>query len=191
MIMRKLGPSGNPQNTPAGHRGLSAALRETESPKADSRARCSSGWSVAVPARSRKTHNSQPSKLMSEENIEQLRLALEAKRAELVASRRKVEGIAIERASDSIDQLVCANERDLAVDTLNREAILLCQVSEALQRIAAGDYGVCLQCDGPISTRRLTALPWAALCLRCQEAADNQHETKMAASVSRLLSHAA
>jgi len=105
---------------------------------------------------------------------EELKRTLEAKRAGLMASHRRAEVIAIERVPDSMDQLVLANERDLAVDTLNREAILLRLVSEALERMAEGSYGVCLRCDERISARRLAALPWAALCLKCQEASDRQ-----------------
>jgi DnaK suppressor protein len=52
------------------------------------------------------------------------------------------------------------------------------QLSAAIERLAAGTFGSCLQCDEPISERRLQALPWAALCLRCQEAADNAHEAE-------------
>jgi len=42
-------------------------------------------------------------------------------------------------------------------------------VEEALDRIDAGDYGVCLSCDEPIAEKRLRALPWARYCLVCQD----------------------
>jgi DnaK suppressor protein len=103
---------------------------------------------------------------------EQARRLLAAKRAELVCYRG-ADAIAVERTPDSMDELVLANQRDLVVDVLNRETLLLRQVSEALERVAAGTYGVCLYCGEAIAQRRLTALPWAALCLNCQEAADH------------------
>jgi DnaK suppressor protein len=103
--------------------------------------------------------------------IQHFRRELEAKRADL-AGNRNPEGIAIERTPDSMDELVLANERDLTVERLNRETFLLRQVADALDRIATGDYGICLECEEPISAKRLTALPWAVLCLSCQEAAD-------------------
>jgi len=105
--------------------------------------------------------------------IQHFRRELEAKRAELV-HQRDAEGIIIERAADSMDELILANERDLIVERLNREANLLRQVSDALDRITTGEFGICLECGEPISTRRLKALPWAALCLPCQEAADRK-----------------
>ena len=42
-------------------------------------------------------------------------------------------------------------------------------VEEALDRLDAGDYGICLACDEPIAEKRLRALPWARYCVACQE----------------------
>ena len=42
-------------------------------------------------------------------------------------------------------------------------------VEEALDRLDAGDYGICLSCDEPIAEKRLRALPWARYCVVCQE----------------------
>jgi RNA polymerase-binding transcription factor len=42
-------------------------------------------------------------------------------------------------------------------------------VKEALDRMDAGEYGVCLACEEPIAEKRLKALPWARYCLHCQE----------------------
>ena len=42
-------------------------------------------------------------------------------------------------------------------------------VDEALDRLDAGDYGICLGCDEPIAEKRLRALPWARYCVACQE----------------------
>lgn len=40
-------------------------------------------------------------------------------------------------------------------------------ISRALDRIAAGTYGECVQCGGDISAGRLAARPEAALCIAC------------------------
>jgi RNA polymerase-binding transcription factor DksA len=74
------------------------------------------------------------------DDLENYKRALEAKRAELVQDRLKKEEIMIERVPDATDELVLANQRDLAVDTLNREAAVARQVAEALERIP-GSYG--------------------------------------------------
>jgi DnaK suppressor protein len=110
---------------------------------------------------------------MSRANIEGYRQALEAQQTELAAGHRYADAIAVERVADSMDEVILASERDLAIRALTREAFMCQQVSAALERLAAGTFGYCLQCDEPISERRLQALPWAALCLRCQEATDS------------------
>src|SRR5579863_7135314 len=124
------------------------------------------------------------------DEIEHFRTELEAKRADL-AGHRNPAGIAIERTPDSMDELVLANERDLTVERLNRETFLLRQVTDALDRIASGDYGICLECEEPISAKRLTALPWAALCLSCQEVADRGPRDQITARRSSAIPEAA
>jgi DnaK suppressor protein len=42
-------------------------------------------------------------------------------------------------------------------------------VDEALDRLDAGDYGICLACDEPIALKRLRALPWARYCVACED----------------------
>ena len=43
----------------------------------------------------------------------------------------------------------------------------LVDVDRALARVAAGEYGFCRSCRGPIATERLKALPVAELCISC------------------------
>ena len=55
---------------------------------------------------------------------------------------------------------------------LNRNTIdskLLREINDALHRIEHGNYGECLECEEPISTKRLDAVPWARFCVTCQE----------------------
>jgi DnaK suppressor protein len=85
-----------------------------------------------------------------------------------------------------MEELTLEIERNMAVDTLNRNAALLGQVTEALERIAGGEYGACLACQKPISPKRLAALPWAALCLECQQAVENRPRFEAVTSMSLL-----
>ena len=41
-------------------------------------------------------------------------------------------------------------------------------MDEALQRIAKGAYGVCVECAEEIEKKRLEAVPYAGHCLPCQ-----------------------
>jgi len=109
---------------------------------------------------------------MRKQDIESCRRMLEAKKQELLSGRHKAEGITVERVSDSVEELTMEMERSMAVDALNRNAALLSQVTEALERIAAGRYGICIACEHAIALKRLAALPWGALCLECQQIAE-------------------
>ena len=41
------------------------------------------------------------------------------------------------------------------------------QIAIALQRIADGNYGACVECGQPIGEQRLAALPEANTCIEC------------------------
>ena len=97
---------------------------------------------------------------------------LEAKQAELVRLLRNRDGIAIEKSSDALDEVQCATERELAIRNLDRESNLLRNVRAAMRRIDEGNFSVCLHCEEDISPKRLTAVPWTAFCIECQEIAD-------------------
>ncbi|MCL6595179.1 MAG: TraR/DksA family transcriptional regulator [Firmicutes bacterium] len=67
---------------------------------------------------------------------------------------------------------------DLGSETFEREKDMglylaararLEAVEAARRRLADGRFGRCERCGGPIGDARLRALPWAALCLPCQE----------------------
>jgi RNA polymerase-binding protein DksA len=62
---------------------------------------------------------------------------------------------------------------DLIVDInnadLDRDVNEMREIQGAMERIAAGTYGVCTSCGSEISPQRLEAHPTAARCLDCQE----------------------
>lgn len=47
------------------------------------------------------------------------------------------------------------------------ERIRLQEVDEALDRIASGAYGICEECGGPISLKRIEVRPVAKYCVPC------------------------
>jgi DnaK suppressor protein len=99
---------------------------------------------------------------------------LTARQAELTRALTLREGIAIERTADALDEVQFAAARELRTRTLERESGILRDVRLALGRIADGSYGECLHCEEEIGLRRLNAIPWATLCIRCQERADRR-----------------
>jgi len=97
---------------------------------------------------------------------------LEQKQAELVQVLLNRDSIVIEKSADQMDEVRGASERDLAIRNVDRESALLRQVKAALQRIRDGSFGMCMDCEAAISSKRLAALPWAVRCIHCQEVAD-------------------
>jgi DnaK suppressor protein len=65
-----------------------------------------------------------------------------------------------------------AGEREFAARALERETGRRMQIGAALKRIDNGGFGMCAECQEPISPKRLAAVPWAAYCLHCQEQDD-------------------
>jgi DnaK suppressor protein len=126
---------------------------------------------------------------MNRTELEKYKVILLAKQAELSGGLRNRDGILIEKTPDALDEVQLAGERELAIRNLDREASLLRNVRAALFRINDGSYGVCLHCDEDIKPKRMDAVPWAAFCIRCQEAAD-RHDFEAAESRDDLLAAA-
>jgi RNA polymerase-binding protein DksA len=58
-------------------------------------------------------------------------------------------------------------ERDLSLSENVKD--ILKRVSEALERIDNGTYGICELCGQAIPEERLRALPYANLCITCRQ----------------------
>jgi DnaK suppressor protein len=105
-------------------------------------------------------------------NINSIMTALKAKEADASRILQSRDAIIIEKSADELDEIEGAVAREIAIRNLDRESGLLREIRSALRRIDAGTFGMCLHCEEEISRRRLEAVPWARLCLQCQEAAD-------------------
>jgi RNA polymerase-binding protein DksA len=60
-------------------------------------------------------------------------------------------------------------QRDFELGLVTREQEILYKIDEALQMVEDGTYGTCQSCRQPISESRLKAVPFAKLCISCQE----------------------
>ena len=109
---------------------------------------------------------------MANNKKEKLRIRLEAERERLLAELGRANiperdnlGYGNHMADDATE--VFEQAKDLALrQNLER---LMEQVEDALERFAAGTYGLCEQCRKEIDPARLKALPYATLCLSCQQ----------------------
>ena len=107
---------------------------------------------------------------MSSAQYNEIRVALERKKTELTTRlerinanlRRGYEADSKERAKQLEDNEV--------VDALGNEAREeLKKISAAMQRLDAGDYGLCVECGLPINEGRLRVYPYAHECIDCAE----------------------
>ncbi len=65
------------------------------------------------------------------------------------------------------------NEMGLQMLTENGNIIAL--IDDAIERLANGEYGICMDCGEPISEARLMARPYAIFCIKCK----SRHEEMM------------
>lgn len=108
-----------------------------------------------------------------------VRLQAEKERLAQMAERIEQRGLG-EQQSDVISELSLYDNHpaDVGSETFERgkdiglwdnTERLLAQVDHALEKLEAGNYGVCERCGQEIDAARLEALPWATLCHYCQE----------------------
>jgi DnaK suppressor protein len=109
---------------------------------------------------------------MNKIKLNAFRKTLESRQQELETGNRRREDLTIQTSSDELDRIQFAGDRDRAMDTLERNSNRLREVQIALRRIGAGTYGVCVECEEEINSKRLAAVPWASTCVACQEAVD-------------------
>ena len=105
---------------------------------------------------------------------------LRGMRADVLAQLRTQRGGQIGRAEaaaearehESDDWAQADAERDLAFALEERESAELVAIDAALQRVADGSYGLCLDCGDAIANARLHASPTALRCVGCQSQAE-------------------
>lgn len=115
--------------------------------------------------------------------LQEVQSILEAKREEVVKRLRRLDEITVERAPDPIDEVDLISQRDSAITLLERDSELLRAIDTALEKIEKGEFGRCDLCGKEIAPRRLRAVPWATLCVACQEAADRSRVEEASAAL--------
>ncbi len=73
---------------------------------------------------------------------------------------------------DDLAHNFALRERQLAVNDV--EQTRLKQIERALERIAGGTYGLCAGCGEAIPPERLEIIPYATLCIHCQQEKDDK-----------------
>src|SRR5689334_23685962 len=74
------------------------------------------------------------------------------------------------------DQAQMSHDEFISLRLNSLDYVQLRLIEEALDRIEAGDYGICLGCEEPIPAKRLQAVPWAKFCVQCQQSQSSMRE---------------
>ena len=67
-------------------------------------------------------------------------------------------------------------EREVSMNIVSSEQEVLYQIDDALKRIDEGSFGICQQCNKPITMSRLKAVPYASMCIACQRIKEQKHK---------------
>jgi DnaK suppressor protein len=97
---------------------------------------------------------------------------LEAHLQQATSGRSSNDSIHINPIADPAEMTREISDRDVAVQILDRQSAQVRRLRAAIDRIKDGSYGFCLECEEEIAPKRLKAIPWAELCIHCQEATD-------------------
>ena len=79
-----------------------------------------------------------------------------------------------EVAQDVADQVQSISMETLKISLQDTEISEYNRILKALKMIDDGTYGICIDCEKPISEKRLHLYPNATRCLSCQELFDDQ-----------------
>lgn len=97
-----------------------------------------------------------------EKKAEEVRRSMSAQKAAQVVARLDI-------PSDEGDLSQQHHEEWIFLNRNTIDMKLLREIADALHRMDHDSYGVCMECEEPISTKRLDAVPWAKYCVTCQE----------------------
>ena len=118
---------------------------------------------------------------MEKEELQKFKMLLEAERTKIAEGINHIERDNLNRsqrdASGDLsgysfhmaDMATDNFDREFSLDLASAEQNILNRVEEALHKIEDGTFGVCETCEKPISIKRLKAVPYAKLCIKCKE----------------------
>ena len=110
---------------------------------------------------------------MDQKKIQAFREKLLLKKQEILETFTKNKSYGMEAdgepSQDIADKAANSYTKEFLFSLSNSERRLLQQVDDAIARIDDRRYGVCASCEDSMNLKRLQAVPWATLCISCQE----------------------
>jgi DnaK suppressor protein len=97
-----------------------------------------------------------------EKKAEEVRRSMSAQKAAQLVSRLDVPSDEGDLSQQHHEEWIFLNRNTIDMRHLR-------EINDALHRMDTEQYGICLECEEPISGKRLDAVPWAKYCVTCQE----------------------
>jgi DnaK suppressor protein len=88
---------------------------------------------------------------------------------QLLFRREQLRQIAATSRAEDLRRRRCPAQDEVHVKLAASARMVLADVEAALRRIAEGRYGICHLCRRPVDRERLTVVPQARYCGRCQQ----------------------
>jgi len=115
---------------------------------------------------------------MDEKKVQKFRQRLTEENQKLIRSinrnRKAEEEITLENTEDEGDLATISYNKELVYNLHESDFQRLKSIQEALKRIERGEFGECIRCGEDINEKRLAAVPWATMCISCQEQAERE-----------------
>ena len=106
-------------------------------------------------------------------DLKRYKIILETKKQEILSlPERSTEVDEAMRIGDWVDHSSQENDLHVNLALKQTDTKLLRAIEEALHRVDTGIYGICMDCDEPIATVRLDAVPWTRVCIDCKQSQD-------------------
>jgi DnaK suppressor protein len=71
--------------------------------------------------------------------------------------------------ADEVDGIQASERREIGFATRELLVERVNRIVAAIERVDAGEYGVCVECNEAIAPARLRAMPEVTTCVRCQD----------------------
>ena len=108
---------------------------------------------------------------LDKKTLEKFKRILLKEREQIIGEVKQIDESSKEIGQDGIqdigDEAATIYNKQLLLSLNENERLRLQEVDEALDRIENGTYGICEECGGPISLKRLEVRPVAKYCVPC------------------------
>jgi len=109
---------------------------------------------------------------LTKKELDEYRKKLTVRRNELVHKLSEFRSESKHIAQDLADKAESSYTKEFLLSMSDAERSELLHIDAALKRLDKREYGHCMMCQKEISKKRLTYLPWAPLCIECEEKAE-------------------